>query len=186
MIEIPAIPGWLTPGEANVLVGLALGGVVLEYGSYLGKSTVVMARVAKFVYTLDWHGYGNLPDFNTKTLPDFLKNLEDHGVRDKVAVLLGGFDQFAPILGKGVFDGAYIDGDHSYEATLRAARLFAPAVKHGGYMAFHDYLNPNAPGVKQAVDEWVGRGGHKTEEVVNEFSPDAGLITGMALVRLKG
>lgn len=44
----------------------------------------------------------------------------------------------------------YIDGDHSYEGCFNDLRAWAPKVKRGGYIACHDFMNPNY-GVKQAV-----------------------------------
>jgi hypothetical protein len=44
----------------------------------------------------------------------------------------------------------YIDGDHSYEGCFNDLRAWAPKVRKGGYIACHDFMNPNY-GVKQAV-----------------------------------
>lgn len=42
------------------------------------------------------------------------------------------------------FDFLFIDGDHSYEGVKKDAEMYAPLVKKGGIIAFHDIVpNPN-------------------------------------------
>lgn len=61
-----------------------------------------------------------------------------------------------------VLDFAFIDADHSAEATLNNGRAWWRLIAEGGVMFFHDYENfcPWTAGVKGAVDEFaqeVGR-----------------------------
>lgn len=72
----------------------------------------------------------------------------------------------------------YVDGDHSYDGVFRDIRAWAPKLKKGGYMAFHDYLNYNY-GVNQAVKDFCA--GNFEIHVIEEDKPeDAG-----ALIQLK-
>lgn len=63
------------------------------------------------------------------------------------------------------FGFIFVDHWHGYEATEQAARRVAPLLKPGGFVLFHDYLDPgNADpehvyGVYQAVDDDVVKGG---------------------------
>lgn len=68
----------------------------------------------------------------------------------------------------------YVDGDHSYEGVFRDIRAWAPKVKNGGFMAFHDYLNENY-GVKRAVQDFCA--GNFEIHVLTEDKPeDAGCV----------
>jgi predicted O-methyltransferase YrrM len=57
------------------------------------------------------------------------------------------------------FDWIYVDADHSYEGTLRDAKLSAPKVRSGGFLVFNDFahLDPayGRYGVHRAVSEFA-------------------------------
>lgn len=53
-------------------------------------------------------------------------------------------------------DLVYIDGDHSYEAVKSDILCWLPKVKHGGYIAGHDFVDNGVFGVQQAVREFLG------------------------------
>jgi hypothetical protein len=54
------------------------------------------------------------------------------------------------------FDLVYIDADHRLEMVCEDLRLWHPKVKRGGILCGDDYGNSLFPGVKQAVDEFMG------------------------------
>ena len=49
----------------------------------------------------------------------------------------------------------FIDGDF-YESIRDSLKLVKNKMVSGGVMIVHDYNNPALPGVKKAVDEWLG------------------------------
>ncbi len=53
---------------------------------------------------------------------------------------------------RGAVDFIFIDGDHSYQACCADIEAWAPFVKRGGVMAFHDF-GSRAHGVSQAIFE---------------------------------
>lgn len=59
----------------------------------------------------------------------------------------------------------YIDGGHEYDEVKRDIEIFEPMLVPGGVIAFDDFNNANPkypyPGVKQAVDEFFSREGHR-------------------------
>jgi len=56
-------------------------------------------------------------------------------------------------------DFLFIDGDHKYSVVKKDITGWAPHVKVGGYIAFHDYYPTHSAGqgreVADAVDDWV-------------------------------
>src|SRR5262249_20892147 len=82
---LPEIDGWLRPAEGKALADLAAGKRVLEIGSYLGLSTVCLARTADVVYSFDVHDGRGTP-VPQPTLERFRANLAAHGVDHKVIV----------------------------------------------------------------------------------------------------
>ena len=50
---------------------------------------------------------------------------------------------------------AFLDGDF-YESIKDSLRLVENKMSDGGIIIVHDYENSALPGVKKAVDEWVG------------------------------
>ncbi len=158
--NLPA--GWLTLPEAGMLAELARDKLVLELGAYLGRSTVVLARAARHVVSIDHHrgspehqpgGVAFQPnllsrDGKVDTLPVFMANLARFGVRDKVSALVARIEDIGPLLRTGAFDVVFVDGDHSFQSVRRDGELARRVVRSPGALAFHDM---NWETVKKAV-----------------------------------
>lgn len=155
--EMPKISGWLHPREGATLAKLARNKRVLEIGSYLGLSTVCLARSALHVTAVDPHD-GRSTAAHADTLPEFLGNLESHGVLDRVRCFP---EPFGPevIPDLGVFDFAFIDGDHSAECVRSDSQRAMRLLKPDGLIAFHDYASAVDPGVTAVVNEIIAAGG---------------------------
>ena len=149
--------GFLGEEEAACLAELAAGKTVLEIGSWYGRSTTAMARTALQVVAVDhFRGGVDQPGGGTLwTFPGFWKGLEDRGLTDKVLPIVGRFGRVAPILRAYSFGLAFVDADHTYEATIGIGRLAAALVGPGGRVVFHDYA-PGWPEVMRAVNELCG------------------------------
>ena len=114
-----SIDGWLTEAQARVLHAEAAraGGAVIEIGSHLGRSTVVLASAAGRVVAIDpfpsdWR-YGG-----SDTAARFRRNLSAADVTDVVTVLeesssdvLARWDQEIGLV--------YVDGKHDVVTCLR-------------------------------------------------------------------
>lgn len=150
------VAGWLTEEEGRELGRLAEGKAVLEVGSYCGRSTVCLARKARFVQAVDtFDGRGTALEGDTLAL--FRRGLARHGVAGKVAEARGLSADVLPLLPP-VFDLAFIDGSHDRESVARDAALASACLRPGGLLAFHDYGGPRDPGVAEAVDALVASG----------------------------
>lgn len=131
-----SIGGWLGETEAAELRRLAVNANVLEIGSYRGRSTVVMAEVARLVVAVDHHEGDS--GCRGGTIAPFLANLEKHGVKGKVVPIIADSVSACAVLMSGQFDLAFIDGDHATESVIRDIRAARRLMRPGGVMAFHD------------------------------------------------
>ena len=50
-------------------------------------------------------------------------------------------------------DMLFLDGDHSFEHCKEDIKAWLPHVKQGGIMSFHDYKEPQWPGIEKAINE---------------------------------
>lgn len=151
MIRRPNIPTALTEREADALHGMAKGRVVVEIGSLLGFSTVVMAKSAKVVYAIDPHeGY---PAGDPRpTYETFIRNLHRYDVRDRV-VSVRRRVQDVPFAAK-FAELAFIDASGRFEDTLDSILACDDWLELGAPLCVHDYGLSKWPGAKQAVDAW--------------------------------
>lgn len=152
------VPGWLSEQEGRELARLAKGKRVLEVGSFMGRSTVCLAREAAHVTAVDtFDGRGTPNPMNT--MPDFHRAMERHGVAKRVQVKVGTSAEVLPRLSAGgeSFGLAFIDGAHDEASVRTDIELSLPLLAPGGLLALHDYGRPDDPGVKAAADALLGK-----------------------------
>lgn len=90
----------------------------------------------------------------------------DPATRARVESLLGG----RPL------DFLFIDGDHSREGVWADFELYAPLVRPGGLIAFHDVSEDTYPAVEGVMLFWREfKRGHVTEECVAGHGPGYGI-----------
>lgn len=159
------INGWLAHGEAITLYETARKlpdghPVVAEIGSWLGKSSVVIARglLGKknpVLYCIDPfnadgdaastdHYHARQSRLHLTLEEQFLRNVRSRGVGHVIRHIVGySYDAVKTFHDK--LDMLFIDGNHEYESVLQDFRDWTPLLKHGGYLAFHDvsFNNPD-------------------------------------------
>jgi predicted O-methyltransferase YrrM len=148
------VKGWLSRSEGEFLADLAWGKLVLEIGSYHGRSTISMAQTAKLVHAIDTF-QGNCVGLPLEyTYEPFVENLKRYGVRRWVVPHVGLDRHILPILAP-VFDMIFIDGDHAFESVIynldAAEKLLTPT----GNIVLHDYRQPIVPAVTAAIHVWT-------------------------------
>lgn len=131
-----SIEGWLSEEEGRVLAALATNHVVLELGSYKGRSTLCMAQTASIIFAVDRH-VGDSSIGPRDTLGKFLNNLRRAKAANVVPVV-GDIEALAPRLRLGTFGMVFIDGDHEGEAPKRDTNTAMELVYPGGIIAWHD------------------------------------------------
>jgi predicted O-methyltransferase YrrM len=158
------IDGWLTDREGELLYNLAKTtqgkGVIVEIGSWKGKSTIWLAKGSKDgnkvkVYAIDPHTgssehkalYGKVWTFE-----EFNKNIKNAKVDDIVISIVKTSEEAAKNFDQPI-ELIFIDGAHEYELVKLDFELWFPKVIEGGIMAFHD--TTTWPGPKKVVDEFV-------------------------------
>lgn len=163
---VRGVDGWLDYGEGELLYRLASEcsgeGVIVEIGSWKGKSTIWLAagslrgkRVS--VHAIDPHlgsPEHRSGDHPVWTFDDFKANINMAGVQEMVVPIVETSEQagakfVAPV------SLVFIDGAHEYEAVRLDFEVWFPKVVIGGIVAFHDTIGWE--GVKRLVEERVFR-----------------------------
>ena len=158
------VHGWLTSAEGTVLYSLARGvaagaGVIVEIGSWKGKSTIFLARGSLSgprapVFAIDPHTgspeqralYGQVGTFE-----EFQRNVARAGVTSIVRPLVATSRDAARTFAQPVAL-LFIDGAHDYESVRGDFQEWSPKVIDGGVIAFHD---SRKPGPRRVIREAV-------------------------------
>jgi len=154
---IGQIQGWLTLKEAITLYNFAKNcrgnGVIVEIGSWKGKSTSCLALGSKsgnkpHIYAIDPHREGE----KAGTLEEFRKNIKSIKVDDIITQIVRPSQEVAKDFNHPV-EFIFIDGDHDYEMVKLDFDLWFPKVINGGIMAFHDTIGWDGP--RRVVSEYI-------------------------------
>lgn len=156
---VQGINGWLSEREVAFLYHASLtcsrrSGVILEIGSWQGKSTVCLALASAEagkapVYAVDPHEGVLEHDLwlsGQSSLDAFLSNIRQNDVNHLVVPVVRRSELLAPEWQLPI-SLLWIDGDHSYEGAKRDFMLFSPFVVDGGIIAFHDATQGDLPRV---------------------------------------
>ena len=135
---IADVDGWLTVDEARMLYDAARActgrGVIVEIGSWKGKSTIVLARGSRAgngvpVYAVDPHA-----DYR---FGEFQANVERAGIGDLVRPIRS-FSQAAADDFDEPIELLFVDGSHEEALVREDVEKWLPKVVEGGFVAFHD------------------------------------------------
>lgn len=180
--SIKNITGFLVPGQEewlyNKTKSLADGAVILEIGSYKGRSTAALAAgcvgTSKRVYSIDTFK-GNKSDFikgensvewtGDEYFGEFKENLKNAGVYEYVFPLIGESKFLSKYWAREI-DFIFIDASHEYLDVLEDFYGYFPWLKENGYMALHD-VTPAWDGPYKA---WKNVVRHNLVNIGNESS----------------
>jgi len=151
--ETQKVPGHLMENEAHFLGLLAAcvpaRGTIVEIGSFKGRSTVMLAKVASHygcgpVVAIDPHNSPILLDHDANpgasSYQDFLDSMHAAGVSNHVEPYAAYSKDVADSWNRPI-RLLWIDGDHSYEGAKNDLEGFFPHLVPRGVVAFHDALN---------------------------------------------
>lgn len=146
--------------------------VCVELGVAYGRSLLYLAYVllgrgcpGSALYGVDPWGRPPPGDGSGGTVPSVrgvLGGLHCHGLDGELALIrLIGVPsvQAARLWEPASLDLVEIDGDHTYAGVHADIEAYLPLIRPGGILAGHDY-GDQYPGVRQAVDELLGRRVH--------------------------
>lgn len=140
-------------GQEEVLSALARlaakkGCVFLEVGSWLGDSTIILAKIAKekngHVFCVDWWNGSigtELVDIASSkdVFSAFWRRVCGEGLEDTIIPIRSKSDIAVSALKKEFFDLVFIDADHRYEAVFADIKNCLSLVKRpGGILCGHD------------------------------------------------
>jgi len=168
------ITGQISNEELFTLYSYALQlndkAVIVEIGSYRGKSAIALGLAAKLsaarVYCIDPHEEfigvaGGV--FGPVDLKDKISNIRKFDLGEVIfPVCLSSFD-VGKIWSKPI-DLLWIDGDHSYEGVSSDFYQFSPYVKNNGKIIFHDN---HMEGIKKLLNEINPNHFQKVNEVAS-------------------
>ena len=167
--DVYPLPGMLTYAEVDCLFKLGQfdqrDGVIVEIGSWKGKSTVALARGAarshgEKIYAIDPHCVLPEEGYLEDTKAEFLANIRQAGIESRVVPLIMTSKDAARGWNKPI-RLLWIDGDHRYEPTKLDFSLWEPHLVDGGILALHDTIRKKGP--KRVLWEYVFRSGRFQE-----------------------
>ncbi len=135
---IKDVPGWLSDEEGEALYELAKQctgrGVVVEFGSWKGKSTICLGRGSRAgngvrIFAVDPHA-----DYRHG---EFRHNVERAGIADLVTPIKGLSQDVADDFDEPI-ELLFVDGSHEEELVREDFEKWVPKVVDGGVVAFHD------------------------------------------------
>ena len=147
------IPGWFDIEEAremfNIVSKLPTGSLIVELGSFCGKSSVIIAGTSfeknKLIMVDDFSS----PGCSFEVLKNNVEKVNKISANCHILKMRSD-EAFGQIISS--IDLLFIDTVHTYEAVKHDIELWLPKIEHGGYILFHDYSS-KYKGVANAVDE---------------------------------
>lgn len=167
------VQGWFWPKEGRAFYKLVQKnhhlGVVVELGSYHGKSTICPAQGSKKindgkVYAIDNFIGDKYTGLSGNFFQIFKKNIKKYELMEWVASIKGDFSEIAETWKKPI-RLLFIDGSHDYEQIKRDFENWQKFVVPGGIIALHDGLV--WPGVTKFIKELIQSRKFKNFRTVN-------------------
>jgi predicted O-methyltransferase YrrM len=147
------LPGMLTFDEVDCLYHLGqinqCDGVIVEIGSWQGKSTIALAMGAarvhrEKIYAIDPHAIQPEEGYPEDTRSAFTANIREAGLDSQVIPMIMTSKEAASDWSQPI-RLLWIDGDHRYESVKQDFLLWEPFVVDGGIIAMHDTIRKQGP-----------------------------------------
>jgi len=158
------VTGWMSTPEMEWLAEQAKHGLVVEIGSWMGRTTRAMADNKRdgHIFAVDtWQGSEENQDFlkdkpHDYLFTEFCGNVSDHIASGMIVPMrLPSLSAAKYFLNIGTqFRFVFIDAAHDYESVKADILAWRPLVERGGILAGHDY-DWGYPGVVHAVRELI-------------------------------
>lgn len=161
------VPGFLVEHEARFLGMMAAcaprTGVIVEIGSFKGKSTVMLGKLAAHygigpIVAIDPHNFNNPELKEHRSVPgatsydEFVKNIETAGVSQFVEIHRAFSTDIAKTWNRPI-RFLWIDGDHGYPGAKSDFDGFVPHLVPNGFVALHDALHEFSGPIRVFVED---------------------------------
>jgi len=136
----------------------------LEIGAHYGANIISVAKSYGThndtkLYCIDpWEDYPEYEEYITEQpsiYDSFLKNIEEHGVKDKVIISRGYSHINIHKFPDEFFDMIYIDANHEPDYVLEDAVVSFRKLKKGGILIFDDYGYAGPDHTKKGIDGFL-------------------------------
>jgi len=163
------IDGWLSNEEGELLYNLARkcgkDGVIVEIGSWKGKSTIWLAKGSLAgsnikIFSIDHHQGSFDEEKKNSTLEVFTKNIRKAEVENIVQPIVKKSHEAALEFKKSV-NLIFIDGGHDYGTVKQDFDDWFEKLNNGGVMLFHDSTT------RKGVWKVVSKNLHKSKNFKN-------------------
>jgi len=160
------VEGWFSEDEARLLYRAAADAIVrfprgriVEIGSHKGRSTVVLATAIKHASTgdgagrvaaIDPYGAGPGDRQGDDIVAEFLRNVNRASLREHIELIRA---RSSDVDWRQQISFLFLDGLHDYGNVAGDYLKYSKFLPVGGFVAFHDYANPDYPGVRRFVNE---------------------------------
>ena len=161
MPDVEGILGWLTFDEVRVLQSIVffvsgLPGVLVEIGSYCGRSTVAIGYTLSkgccgVLYAVDPHD-GNVDIYGVDSYTALISNIEKFELKEYVRVVRMKSEEYCQHMLHPV-KMLFIDGNHDYEAVKRDWDMWKGKIVKRGMVLFHDSFEDGVNKVIMEVDQ---------------------------------
>lgn len=163
------VDGWLTDEEGELLFNLAKQctgkGVIVEIGSWKGKSTIWLGKGSVAgnhidIFAIDPHtGSSEHHEMfgNVWTFREFQDNVKNAGLSDIINPIVKTSQEAAGLFNEPV-ELIFIDGAHEYELVKQDYQTWFPKIINGGTIALHDTLSWEGP--TKVVEEFILQSTH--------------------------
>ena len=159
------VPGYLVENEARFLGVLAAlvpaKGAIVEIGSFRGRSTVMLAKVASHyglgpIVAIDPHNSPILlpSGGDASSFDDFRSSIRSAGIEQHVEPRVAYSKDVSPSWNRPI-RLLWIDGDHSYGGAKADYDGFLPHVVPNGVIALHDSLSTFDGPIRVFVEEML-------------------------------
>jgi predicted O-methyltransferase YrrM len=130
------------PGDLEALLELAGGATsVAEIGTGPGWSSIAIALAQPDCRIVSFDVEPRAAERYAQLVP--------RSVRERIRFVIG--EGAGGATGASEVDFVFIDSSHQLEETVETFEAWRPKLRSPGTVVFHDYGNPDYPGVEQAV-----------------------------------
>lgn len=145
----------LPPASLARLLELARGaGRVVELGTAMGWTTGALALGGSAVTSYDPVRYDGRAQY---------LDLLGRAARARIELVTATGSAGGP--GGAAVDLLFVDSSHERAETVAEFTAWRPVIRRGGIVAFHDYRNPDFPGVAAAIHEDLGLAGEQVGDM---------------------